>query len=116
MTASTTAAPTTARSTRLPAATRPARKAPAAGHHQRAAQQAVAANSTHFEFHVGEIRVEVTMPPLDKLAFYAGLAGATGLGVIDWPVALATGVGHLLSDDRRNRTLHALGEALDAAA
>jgi len=26
-----------------------------------------------------------------------------------------TGVGHLLSDDRRNRTLRALGEALDAA-
>lgn len=118
MTASTTRARKTAAGRRLPATTEPARRAPttrAAGHHQRAAQRAVAENSTHLEFHVGETRVEVTMPPLDKLAFYAGLGAATALGVIEWPVALATGVGHLLSDDRRNRILRALGEALDAA-
>jgi hypothetical protein len=119
MTATISTAPDTAApSTNLPARTGPAGK-PAAtragGHHVRAAQRAVAANSTHLDFHVGETRVQVTMPPLDKLAFYAGLAGATALGVIEWPIALVTGVGHLLSDDRRNRTLRALGEALDAA-
>jgi len=36
-------------------------------------------------------------------------------GLIEWPIAVLTGVGHLLSDDRHNRTLQALGEALDAA-
>jgi len=60
--------------------------------------------------------VEVTLPPLDKLAFYAGLGAAVAFGVIEWPIAALTGLGHLLTDDRRNRTLRALGEALDAAA
>jgi len=36
-------------------------------------------------------------------------------GLIEWPIAVLTGVGHLLSDDRHNRTLQALGVALDAA-
>jgi hypothetical protein len=30
------------------------------------------------------------------------------------PIAVITGVGHLLSEDRHNRTLRTLGEALDA--
>jgi hypothetical protein len=100
-------------------ATRPRAKAtsPAkgGGHHERAARRAVEANSTHLDFALGEVQVHVVMPPLDKLAFYAGLAGAAAFGVIEWPIAVLTGVGHLLSDDRRNRTLRALGEALDAA-
>jgi hypothetical protein len=103
-----TTAPETARARKKP-------EALAGGQHQRAAQQAVDANSTHLDFHVGETRIQVTLPPLDKLAFYAGLTGAVALGAIEWPMALITGVGHLLSDDRRNRTLRALGDALDAA-
>ncbi len=54
-------------------------------------------------------------PTLDKLALYAGRGGAAALGVIEWPIDVLTGIGHLLSDDRRDRTLRALGEALDAA-
>lgn len=89
--------------------------ATAAGGHQRAAQHAVDTNSTHLRFHVGDTAVAVELPPLDKLAFYAGLGGAAAFGLIEWPMALLTGVGHLLSDDRRNRTVRALGAALDAA-
>ena len=85
-----------------------------AGRSRLAAQRAVDANTTHLDFHLGRTAVHVTLPPADKLAFYAGLAGAAAFGVIEWPIALLTGVGHLLSEDRRNRTLHALGEALDA--
>ena len=114
-----TAAPETAPpSSNLPAKGAGTRTSPtsvASNQHQRAAQQAVDANSTHLDFRVGATHVHVTMPPLDKLAFYAGLTGATALGVIEWPIALLTGIGHFLSDDRRNRTLRALGEALDAA-
>ncbi len=87
----------------------------AAGQHQQAAQQAVDTNSTHLRFHLGDTRVDVTLPPLDKLGFYAGLGGAVAFGLIEWPVAALTGLGHLLSDDRRNRTVRALGEALDGA-
>ena len=86
------------------------------GQHQQATQQATDANSSHLHFHIADMAVEVTLPPLDKLAFYAGLGTAVAFGLIEWPIAALTGLGHLLTDDRRNRTLRALGEALDAAA
>lgn len=82
--------------------------------HEQAAQEAVAANSSHVRFHLGDTTVDLALPPLDKIAFYAGLGGVAAFGLIDWPIALLTAIGHLLSDDRRNRTLRALGEALDA--
>lgn len=85
------------------------------GQHQQAARQAVDANSSHVRFRLGDTAVDVTLPPLDKITFYAGLSAAVALGIIEWPIAALTGLGHLLTDDRRNRTLHALGEALDAA-
>lgn len=88
----------------------------AGGRHQEAAQHAVEANTTQLHLPLGGgSELHLTLPPLDKMAFYAGLAGAAAFGVIEWPIALLAGVGHLLSDDRRNRTLRALGEALDAA-
>ncbi len=86
------------------------------GQHRQAAQHAVDTNSSHLRFHLGDTAVDVSLPPLDKLAFYAGLGGAVAFGLIEWPIAALTGLGHLLSDDRRNRTLRALGDALDAAA
>jgi len=102
-----------------PAPAHPAAK-PAAGtdtgRHAQAAQDAVDANSTHLHFCVGDAAVHVTLPPLDKFAFYAGVAGAAAFGLIEWPIAGLTCLGHLLSDDRRNRTVRALGDALDVAA
>jgi hypothetical protein len=87
-----------------------------AGQHQQAAQDAVDANSTHLHFCVGDAAVHLTLPPLDKRAFYAGVTGAAAFGLMEWPIAALTCLGHLLSDDRRNRTVRALGDALDAAA
>lgn len=102
-----------------PAPAHPAAKPGAgtdAGQHQQAAQDAVDANSTHLHFCVGDAAVHLTLPPLDKLAFYAGVTGAAAFGLMEWPIAALTCLGHLLSDDRRNRTVRALGDALDAAA
>lgn len=82
--------------------------------HRHAAQHAIHSNSTHLELRLGGAHAHLDLPPVDKLAFYAGLAGAAAFGVIEWPIAVIAGIGHLLSDDRRNRTLRALGEALDA--
>ncbi len=56
-------------------------------------------------------RVDVTAPPLGKLAFYIGLTGAAAFGLIEWPMAALTGIGHLLSDDRGNRAMRALDAA-----
>jgi hypothetical protein len=82
--------------------------------HRQAAQHAIHTNTTHLDLRLGSAHAHLELPPVDKLAFYAGLVGAAAFGVIEWPIAVIAGVGHLLSDDRRNRTLRALGEALDA--
>ena len=85
-----------------------------AGRHTRAAQHAIDATSTTVHFRLWDSDVKLNLPPLDKFAFYVGLGGAAAFGVIEWPIAVITGVGHLLSEDRHNRTLRTLGEALDA--
>jgi len=99
-----------------------AREAPAARtgptedphRHVRAVHHAIDANTTQVHLPLCGAHAHLELPPADKLAFYAGLAGAAAFGVIEWPIAIIAGVGHLLSDDRHNRMLRALGEALDA--
>ena len=56
-----------------------------AGRHPRAAQDAIDASSTTVRFHLGDTAVKLDLPPLDKLAFYAGLAGAAASGLIECP-------------------------------
>lgn len=85
------------------------------GPNRDAAEHAVQATSTHLHFDVGDTYVDITGPPLEKLAFYLGITGAAAFGLIEWPMAALTGIGHLLSDDRGNRARRALGDALDAA-
>ena len=108
-----------ARGTQAPATTTRERHAPShagdSSTHRRAADQAIHANTTHLDVHLGPVRVHLSLPPVDKLAFYAGLGGAAAFGVIEWPVAVITGIGHALSENRHHRTMRALGEALDAA-
>jgi hypothetical protein len=108
-----------ARRTHGPATTVGDRHAPSrdgdSNAHRRAADEAIHANTTHLDVHLGPVRVHLSLPPVDKLAFYAGLGGAAAFGVIEWPVAVITGVGHALSENRHHRTMRALGEALDAA-
>ncbi|HYZ67691.1 MAG TPA: hypothetical protein VE666_07795 [Mycobacterium sp.] len=47
------------------------------------------------------------IPRPDQLAFYGALAGLVAAELIDWPVAVAIGVGHALisgsSSDERSR-------------
>ncbi len=37
------------------------------------------------------------MPPADRLVFYGGLGVAAIVGLIDWPVATAIGIGTLFA-------------------
>jgi hypothetical protein len=46
----------------------------------------------------------VPIPRPDQLAFYGGLAGLVALELIDWPVAVAIGVGHALVSGGQDRT------------
>jgi hypothetical protein len=55
----------------------------------------------------------VTLPPSDQLAFVGGVAALVALGLVDWPVGVLLGVGHLLAAGRSNRMLAEFGEALE---
>lgn len=78
------------------------------------AARTVDSDQTHLKLQLPGGTLELTLPPLDRLAFYAGLTGAAVLGVISWPLAVVTGVGHALADDHNNRALEAVGDAIGA--
>jgi hypothetical protein len=62
---------------------------------------------------VDSTRIET--PPLEHLAFYAGLGALVAVGLVELPIAVALGVGHVLIDVTKRPGLEALGEALAEA-
>jgi hypothetical protein len=46
----------------------------------------------------------VPIPRPDQLAFYGALAGLVAIELVDWPVAVAIGVGHALVSGRPERS------------
>jgi hypothetical protein len=77
-----------------------------------AAEQAVRRDSLHIAVPVlGQLR----LPAPDELAFIGGVAVLVMVGVVEWPVGVALGVGHALALSRRNRVVRAFGEALEEA-
>ncbi|MCE0763244.1 hypothetical protein LWC35_10040 [Pseudonocardia kujensis] len=57
----------------------------------------------------------VRLPAADSLAWIGGLVTLAAVGILEWPVAAAIGVGHLLSRQRHLRLLRDFGEALEEA-
>ena len=57
----------------------------------------------------------VRLPEPQRLAFYGGIAALAALGIVDWPVALVLGIGHLLAEDHHHQCLCDFGEALAEA-
>ena len=57
----------------------------------------------------------VRLPEPARLAYYAGLAALAVFGILDWPVAMALGVGHVLAEQHHHRCLEDFGEALAEA-
>ena len=55
------------------------------------------------------------IPPSDKIAYYVGLGLLAALQVIEWPLALAITVGHLIADQHFSGLAKGLGEALQQA-
>lgn len=45
---------------------------------------------------MGRVAAEY-LPPPDRLVFYGGLAAAAAIGILDWPVAAAVGIGTLVA-------------------
>lgn len=55
------------------------------------------------------------LPEPKRLAFYGGLTVLAALGIVEWPVAVVLGVGHLLAEDHHHKVLAEFGEALGEA-
>ena len=54
-------------------------------------------------------------PPVEHLLFYMGLGVLVGAGLVEWPIAVALGIGHVLVDLTGRPGLQAAGEALAEA-
>ena len=52
-------------------------------------------------------------PPIEHLAFYAGVGVLVGVGLVELPVAVTLTVGHLLIGLTNRPGLQSLGEAID---
>jgi hypothetical protein len=60
---------------------------------------------------VGQVRI----PRPDHLAYYGGLAALAALQLIEWPIALVLGVGHVLAESHHSRLAQELGDAFEQA-
>lgn len=54
-------------------------------------------------------------PPVEHLTFYLTLGIFAAAEIIEWPVALALGAGHVLTGLTNRPALQSFGEALDEA-
>jgi hypothetical protein len=78
----------------------------------RAVQQSLRDNSVTVQVAgVGTVR----LPALESLAWLGGLAALGAVGLLEWPVAAALGVGHVLAQQRHLRLLSDFGKALEEA-
>lgn len=55
------------------------------------------------------------LPSPAELGYLGGVAALAAFGLLEWPLAVVLGAGHLLSHQKQNKTLRGFGEALDAA-
>lgn len=60
---------------------------------------------------VGRVKV----PHPEQLAYYGALGILAAVEIIDWPVALLLGAGHMLMQNEHSQTARELGEALEEA-
>ncbi|GAA4572614.1 hypothetical protein [Planotetraspora kaengkrachanensis] len=57
----------------------------------------------------------VTVPPPDRLVFYAVLGLLGAMEIVEWPIVLIVGAGHFLAEQHRYPALAELGRAAEAA-
>lgn len=55
------------------------------------------------------------LPPKGSLAYYGAIALMAGLGLLEWPVAVAVAAGHFLAQQHGNRVLEDFGKGLEDA-
>ncbi|GAA5006301.1 hypothetical protein [Actinopolymorpha pittospori] len=55
----------------------------------------------------------ISLPPPERLGWYAGLVAMGALGIVDWPVVVVISVGHLMTEDQHSRLVRDFGDALE---
>lgn len=55
----------------------------------------------------------VSVPRPEQLAYYGTLGLLAATGVIEWPIALVLGAGHVLLQNEHSRVAQEVGEALE---
>lgn len=86
---------------------------PAIHRAKRAAERVI--NSETMLIELPEGLGTVRLPSPRRLAFYGGIVALAAFGILDWPVALVIGAGHLLAEDHHHKALAEFGEALAEA-
>jgi len=57
----------------------------------------------------------VQLPSKGTFAYFGAVAGLAALGLVEWPVAVIVGVGHMLAQQHGNAVLEEFGEGLGDA-
>jgi hypothetical protein len=57
----------------------------------------------------------VTLPHSDTLVYYVGIGVLVALEVVEWPIALIIGTGHMMATRQHRSLIRGLGEALEQA-
>jgi len=57
----------------------------------------------------------VHLPAPQGLAYLAGLAALGALGIMEWPITVALGLGHILAHQHWSGLARGLGQALEEA-
>lgn len=79
---------------------------------QNAATQAVQGHATGLDLPaIGHL----DLPPKGSLAYYGAIALMAGLGLLEWPVAVAIAAGHFLAQQHGNRVLEDFGKGMEDA-
>jgi len=76
--------------------------------------------SDTIEEHLGKavrlpILGRVTLPHPDTLIYYVGIGVLVAVELIEWPIALIIGAGHMMANRQHRDFIRGLGEALQEA-
>lgn len=58
---------------------------------------------------------QVRLPPAESVAWIGGLVTLAAFGIMEWPVAVVIGFGHVLAQNHHVKLLKDFGEALEEA-
>lgn len=88
---------------------------PATAHQGKSAAQAAERATNQGPRIVIEGVGTIDLPSPAELGYLGGVAALAAFGLLEWPLAVVLGAGHLLSHQKQNKTLRGFGAALDAA-